>query len=734
MLVAMLLLASLPTHAAYVQRFSTITNGAITFTGNTLGLDKTANANAPGTSGAIGTFITTDTTVTDGTFPAGTTANWAVNRSSAVLQIPAGSTVLYAELIWSGSYSYGGETVAASLNNAVTLTTPAGTASVAPGAATAQTLGTAGAGGTCTTGPCYYVRSADVTALVQAGGAGTYTAGGVPGTQSNTENSANAAGWTLAVVYGNASLPARNLTLFTGAEVAGSAAATISGFCTPPTGPRSGRLLVSALEGDAGIAGDQMQFGPTAATLAAVSGANNPIGNFFAGQINGNTGALDTSGTFGTRNHTPGAPSSGARQGYDITNVDVSATLANSQTSAAARGTTTGDQYMINALGLQINVGAPSFLVTTKSVNKTTTVVGDTLTYTIVLNNTGGTADASSVVFSDTPPPGTSFVAGSFTLNGVTNGAANPAAGVNLGTVAAGGTATVTFQVTVNSIPATPATAVYSNTASWTYQFISCAGQPATSGSITTNAVATNIARLAISKAVSPTGTVQPGNTLTYTMTLANDGTAASSGSTLTDPIPAGTTYAPNSTTLNGVAVADIAGVMPFASSRVVNSAGQAAGVIAAGQAATVIFQVTVNNSTVGTVTNTATGDIDGAGAAPSNNANVSNTVQPVADLSVTKSNSVTQLFAGDVTVYRLTVSNAGPSAANGALLRDAAATGLSCTAITCVAAAATGGATCPASGVTIALLQGSGIALTSLPANSSLAFDLTCTVTATGL
>src|SRR5215218_850466 len=92
--------------AQYQLRYSTITTGALTFTVNTLGLSKAANTNAPGTSTGIGTFITTNTTLRDGTYPFGTTANWALDSSAANLAMPAGSTVRYAELIWSGSYSY----------------------------------------------------------------------------------------------------------------------------------------------------------------------------------------------------------------------------------------------------------------------------------------------------------------------------------------------------------------------------------------------------------------------------------------------------------------------------------------------------------------------------------------------------------------------------------------------------------------------------------------------------
>ena len=731
-IVCLCLLHAAPACAAYVQRYSIINNGAITFTGNTIGLNKASGANAPGTSGAIGTFIAAGATTQDGTYPVGTTANWAQNASRAVLTIPAGSVVLYAELIWSGSYSYGGESVLASLGTNVTFTTPVGVNSVPPSTATAQTLGVAGTGknaGTCATIPCYYVRSANVTALVQAAGAGTYTVGGIPATQGNSEDNANAGGWTLAVAYQNSSLPSRNLTIFVGAEVAGSTAATVSGFCTPPTGPRSGRLAVSALEGDPGFAGDAMNFGPTAGTMSVISGPNNPAGNFFASQINNDVGALDTSGTFGMSNSIPGGATSGARQGYDITNVDVSATLLNNQTTAAAQGSTTQDQYMINALGLQINVGAPSFLITSKAVDKTVTFVGDILTYSVRMDNTGGTADATNVVFTDAPPAGTSFIAGSATVDGLAN-AGDPNAGINIGTVAAGTSRTVTFKVTVNSIPAAPTLAIYSNSATWAYQFISCAGQPSTSGTVSTNSVTTTIARLTLTKAVTPAGTVTPGTTLTYTVTLNNDGNANSSGTTLQDLIPSGVTYLPGSTALNGAAVPDIAGTMPFVTASAINSPGQATGVLAVGATATVSFIVTVNNNATATITNTATGDIDGSGAAPAQTATVTSAIQRIAKLTISKTNGVDTVVAGQTTTYTITVANLGPSDADGAVVTDPPAAGLSCTSVLCNVASGT--AACPAA-LTLTTFQ-AGVAIPAFPANSSVVFLLQCGVTATGL
>lgn len=658
--------------AVYTLRFSTITNGAVTMTGNAIGLSKGAT-NAPGTNGSIGAFSTTNTALVDGTYPAGTTANWAQNSASAVLSMPAGSTVLYAELVWGGSYSYGGQNVSASLNTPVSFTTPAGTSSVTRDVATAATLGTAGVAGTCSsTVPCFYVRSANVTALVQAGGAGTYTVGGIPATEGTSENNSNSGGWTLIVVYGNAGLPARNLTVFVGAEVTNasiSTAATVSGFCTAPTGPRSGRLLASAIEGDSNIAGDQMTFGPTAGTRVAVSGPNNPVNNFFASQINGDNGALNTTGTFGTRNHPVGSMLSGGRQSWDITNVDISATLVNSQTSAVAQGTSNQDQYVISSLAMEINVGSPSFPVAVKSVDKAVTFVGDTLTYTVTMNNTTGTANATNVVFTDTPPPGTAFVPNTLTLDGVVQAGANPAAGVNIGTIAAGGSRVVTFQVAVNSIPAAPATAQYSNSASWTYQYVSCVGQPTTNGSLTTNPVVTNVARLVPAKTVAPSGTAYPGQTLTYTINVPNTGTANTAGTTLQDSVPAGTTYVPGSTTLNGGAVPDIAGAMPFTSAATIASPGEPAGQVNAGETATVVFQVTVDAATATSITNTAVTDPDGAGPAPAlNTAATSN----VANLTPLKSVSPSgDVSPGEVLTYTIATTNSGNGNSSGTTLAD---------------------------------------------------------------
>ncbi|MCX5852543.1 MAG: DUF11 domain-containing protein [Deltaproteobacteria bacterium] len=605
-----ILVSAIPSssYAAYINRYSVTTTGGMTYTGNALGLSHRAgytDDNRPGTAGSIGTFSTTNSSTRENSYwPYGTTGTWTSNSASAVLRIPSGSTILYAELIWGGSYNYGGENVTASLNNSVTFITPSGTSSVSPDSATAKVSGSS---------TYFYVRSADVTSRVRTAGAGTYTVGGVPGTQGTNEDNSNTAGWTLAVIYENATLPKRNMTIFVGCELSNSSLNTtssVSGFCTASSGTINARMMVSAIEGDSNISGDQMQFGPTVATLAAVSGPNNPISNFFCSQNNKDDGALDTAGTHGGLNHTPGSNGSGMRQGWDITNIDVSSRMQPLQTTAYARGISNQDQYTISSIGLQINVGVPQFPFIVLGVDKATTYVGDELTYTTDVNNTAGTADAINCIYTDPLPAGTSFVAGSFKIDGVTQPAANPVTGVDIGTIAQGTRKTVSYKVLVTAIPAPPAVAEYRVTATWNYEYLSCPGLPNYVGSVTTNTVVTGTVRFVSVKTSVPSGSVRVTENLIYTISIGNTGTTNPSAATVT-------------------------GVPPS-----------------------------------GSITNEATIDTDGGGPAPSGGASCTNPVSgPV--ITLTKAVDKTSAEPGSEIIYSVYYKNSGNGAATNLIILD---------------------------------------------------------------
>ncbi|MCX6376863.1 MAG: hypothetical protein NTU88_12670, partial [Armatimonadetes bacterium] len=110
-------------------------------------------------------------------------------------------------------------------------------------------------------------------------------------------------------------------------------------------------------------------------------------------------------------------------------------------------------------------------------------------------------------------------------------------------------------------------------------------------------------------KSVWPDGTIVPGDTLSYEVSVRNKCDAPLSNVTVSDAIPANTTYVPGSTRLNGSLVADSSpGIPPFAAGMLVNSAGLSPGAVEGKQTAEVTFQSRVNwdapNAAV--ITNTA--------------------------------------------------------------------------------------------------------------------------------
>ncbi|MGN4714712.1 cell surface protein [Bacillus cereus group sp. MYBK226-2] len=655
------------------NRFSTTTNGALAITGNTLGLSKISNQNRAGTIGAIGAFATTNTALQVTSFPAGTTLNYTQNSSTALLNIPAGSTILYAELVWGGNYLSRDQNITSVLGNPVSFTTPVSTYSITPSAVTAsnQTF----VSGSITFG--FYTRSADVTSLIQAGGSGSYTTGSVPGLVDPIDASngtINSAGWTLIVAYQNGTLPARNLTIYVaGNRVSadtGSADVAVSGFLTPAGGPVSGRLFLSSIEGDADLIGDQALFGPNFSSLNALSGPNNAVNNFFGSQVNNAAGNLDTTGTFGTRNQNASTSTniSAGRQGWDITSIDISPYLTNSQVSAAIRLTTNGDAYMLNTVGLQININSPN-IQATKSVNKSVAAIGDVLTYTVTIPNTG-LLPANNVTFTDILPNGTSFIPGTVTVDNIPQTNANPAAGISLGTINNNASRTVTFQATVVSLPNQNP---ISNTANITFQYTPIAGGTTFNGLATSNSAGTqiNLADINGTKSVNKLFT-DIGETLTYSIALANIGNIAATNVIYTDPIPSGTTFIPGSVTINGVTQT---GANP--------ATGISIGSIAANSTTTISFQVFVPSIpqtnpilNSGTTTYQYIPVPNQPAVSGTDTTNIVST--QVNNATVTMTKAVDKNFAdiGDTLTYTVSFTGTGNTNANNVIFTDVIPTG----------------------------------------------------------
>lgn len=84
-----------------------------------------------------------------------------------------------------------------------------------------------------------------------------------------------------------------------------------------------------------------------------------------------------------------------------------------------------------------------------KSVDKTFAVKGEKLTYTITFTNKGN-ININDIYFTDNIPQGTTFVNGSVTVNGQTISAYRPDVGYSVASLAPDGSATTSFQVTIN--------------------------------------------------------------------------------------------------------------------------------------------------------------------------------------------------------------------------------------------------------------------------------------------
>ena len=220
---------------------------------------------------------------------------------------------------------------------------------------------------------------------------------------------------------------------------------------------------------------------------------------------------------------------------------------------------------------------------------------------------------------------------------------------------------------------------------------------------------------------------VTPNSSTTYTVVVTNNGPSAANGAVVTDPATAGLTKtAAACTATSGGAVCPATVTVALL---------EGAGVVIPTLPAlgTVTFTITATvTATSGSVTNTATvaPPVGTTDPTPGNNtASDTDEVTPVADLMITKTDGVGSINPGGILTYTVVVTNNGPSAANGAVVTDPATAGLTKTAAACTATS--GGAVCPGT-VTVALLEGAGVVIPTLPAGGTVTFTITATVTAT--
>jgi uncharacterized repeat protein (TIGR01451 family) len=312
---------------------------------------------------------------------------------------------------------------------------------------------------------------------------------------------------------------------------------------------------------------------------------------------------------------------------------------------------------------------------------------GDTLEYTVVITNTGN-IDLTGVAFSDTPGANTALVVGSVTTTQgvVTSGntAGDASVAVDVGTVAVGATATITFRVTIDSpLPVGVTQVMNQGTVTTNETPDEPTNDPdtlpdddPTSTTVTAEPVIEADKTDALLIDADGNGIPSPGDTLRYTVVITNSGNTAATGVFFTDPIPANTTVVAGSVTTTQGAVA---GEDPV---------DVTIGDLAAGGSVTITFDVVVDNPLPGGVTQVANQGVVSAGNHPDEPTNDPDTApdddptvtpltaEPVIEADKTDALLIDADGSGDVSPgdtlsYSVTITNAGNTDATGVVFTD---------------------------------------------------------------
>lgn len=344
-------------------------------------------------------------------------------------------------------------------------------------------------------------------------------------------------------------------------------------------------------------------------------------------------------------------------------------------------------------------------LTVTKDDGLTTAAPGTTITYTITVTS-AATSDTTTATVLDTFPAALTGVSWTAAFAGGATGFTAGTGDINEVVTLPGG-GSVTYTVTATIDPA--ATGTLTNTAS---AFGSFPDANTADNTATDTTTLTPQVDVGVTKDDGLDAAV-PGTSVTYTITVINNGPSLATAVALTDAFPAA---------LSGVTFTSLA-------------AGGATGNTAAGTGnlndtltlppgATVVYTVsgTIDPAATADLVNTATVAVPGGiDTNPANDsATDTNTLTPLVDVGVTKTDGATSSVPGSTITYTVTVSNTGPSVAAGVTLTDALPAGLTGVAF---ASTAAGGATGNTSGT------GDLNETLTLPPGATVVYTITATI-----
>ena len=324
------------------------------------------------------------------------------------------------------------------------------------------------------------------------------------------------------------------------------------------------------------------------------------------------------------------------------------------ETPGQTRAVTVAD----NVSNVNFGLYNGSYLVVSKSANPAAFNSAGVTTFSLTITNSSSVSNAITSISDVLPnrPTNITYVAGSSAFNGV--GIANPTI-VNVTnltwngsfSIPANSARTLTFNANVLDVDG-----AYTNRS---FAFVDNTRIDATTNTAdnvpaTAIVIAANLADLQTTKTAG-SSSVDPTNTLSYTIAVTNLGPAIATNVVVNDTLPPGTTFisASNSGNTNGIGQV----VWP-AISTLVSNAG-------------VSYTVNIRAPIVGILTNVAYSTSPVFDPAPGNNTNsVVTPVNLLADLQITKTGA-TNINAGAQLLYTLAITNRGPSSATNIVVQD---------------------------------------------------------------
>ena len=550
----------------------------------------------------------------------------------------------------------------------------------------------AGAGG----GVCAPAGSGALAATVNlpAGGSVAYSAvcsiqPGATGSLSNTASVATSATVTDLVPANNSATDIDSLT-----PQANLGIGITDGSATAVPGRPTSYTIVAANSGPSRAPGSTITVDFPAGltcewTCAGSGGATCPASG------SGNISALLDLPASGSVTYTAACPVTAGATGTLVSTAAIAVGAGVTDLVPANNSSTDTDTLTPEAdLGITVTNGSAS------------TVPGQSTTYTVVASN-AGPSHAPGGTVTDTFPAGLTC---NWTCAGAGGGVCTASGSGNIATsvsLPSGGSATFTAICAV----APGATGTLASTAT-------VAAAVGITDLVLANNLATDTdtltpqANLGITKTDGTAGAV-PGQSTTYSIVASNGGPSHAPGSTVADTFPA-------ALTCNWTCIGAGGGVCPASGAGSISASVD----LPTGGSVTFTANCLVQVSATGTLTNTAT-VAPAAGVTdlvPANNsATDTDTLSPLANLGITKTDGVTSAVPGESTTYSIVASNAGPSHVETATVTDTFPAALTCN-WTCAGA---GGGACSAGGT------GGLSDAVVLPAGGSVTYTAVCAIAA---